>query len=148
VITTGVTLPLALPPLERYPWIDRGAYAWGYIADLAALAPLARYVDAPFACARVLVLGPGDYILAHHDPMPEVDVVPQELVLDLSPAPVPGAELYYRRRGAAFLAVPVVPGTLAVVERGPTITANHTYVSRRYPDARVVRLVARTKPRM
>jgi len=148
VITTGVTLSLALPPLERFPWIDRGAYAWGDVTDLAALAPLARYVDAEFACARVLVLGPGDYILAHHDPMPAGGGVPQELVLDLSPQPVLGAELYYRRRGAAVLAVPATPGTLAVVERGPTVTANHTYVSRRYPDARVVRLVARTKPRM
>ena len=148
MIISGVTLAIDLPPLERYPWIDRGAYAWGDVTNLAALAPLAGYVDSPFACARVLVLGPGDYILAHHDPMPAIDGLAQELVLDLSPAPVPGAELYYRRRGAAVLAVPVVPGTLAVVERGPTITANHTYVSRRYPDARVVRLVARTKPSM
>jgi hypothetical protein len=100
------------------------------------------------ACARVVVLGPGDYILAHHDPMPAVDGDPLELVLDLSPAPTPGAELYYRRRGSAFLAVPSAPGTLSVVERGPTVTANHAYVSRRHPDARVVRLLARTKTPM
>ena len=41
----GVTLPLPLPlpALARYPWIDRGSYAWADIADLAALCE--RYGD-------------------------------------------------------------------------------------------------------
>ena len=157
----GVTLPARLRtlalPRARYPWIDRGAYAWADVADpadLAALATLVAHVDPAdprreIACARVIVLEPGDYILAHHDPMPALapalgdDDAPLELVLDASPAPTPGAELYYRRRGAAFLAVPAVPGTLAIVERGPAVTANHAYVSKRHAGARVVRVVAR-----
>jgi hypothetical protein len=163
----GVTLPARLrtlaplPPaaLARYPWIDRGAYAWADLADpadLAALATLVAHVDPAdprreIACARVIVLEPGDYILAHHDPMPALapalgdsdDDAPLELVIDVSPAPTPGAELYYRRRGAAFLAVPAVPGTLAIVERGPAVTANHAYVSKRHAGARVVRVVVR-----
>lgn len=145
----GVSLELERPALQRYPRIDRGAYSWGEVTDLARLAPLLAHIDPDdprrqLACARVVVLGPGDYILAHHDPMPEAGESPLELVLDLSPAPTRGAELYYRRRGAAFLAVPATPGTLAIVERGPTVTANHTYVSKRYPDARVIRLMARS----
>ncbi len=151
-VASGVSLRLALPPLERYPWIDRGAYAWGEVTDLSVLAPLVARIDPAdprreLACARVLVLAAGDYILAHHDPMPDAGDSPLELVLDLSEAPTPGADLYYRRRGAAFLAVPASPGTLAIVERGPTVTAHHAYVSRRYPAARVVRLVARTRSR-
>lgn len=152
VLVSGVELRVALPPLERYPWIDRGAYSWGDVTDLAALAPLVAHVDPvdprrELACARVLVLEAGDYILAHHDPMPplpEAADAPLELVLDLSGAPTPGADLYYRRRGGAFFMVPSQPGALAIVERGPTVTAHHAYVSKRYPGARVVRLVART----
>ena len=145
----GVALRVELPQLQRFGWIDRGSYEWGDVTDLAPLAPLVARIDPAdprreLAGARVVVLGPGDYILAHHDPMPEAGESPLELVLDLSPAPVAGAELYFRRRGAAFLAVPATPGTLAIVERGPTVTANHTYVSKRYPQARVVRLIART----
>jgi hypothetical protein len=35
-----------------------------------------------------------------------------------------------------------VPGSLSVVERGPTVTCNHTYVSKLQPTAQVIRLVA------
>lgn len=155
-LVAGVSLPLAMPPLERYPWIDRGAYSFGDVIDLAALAPLVAHIDPgdprrELVCARVLVLEAGDYILAHHDPLPAIageGDAPLELVLDLSAEPTPGADLYYRRRGSAFFAVPAVPRTLAIVERGPTVTANHGYVSRRYPGARVVRLMARTRTSM
>jgi len=148
----GVSLPIELPALQRYPHIDRGAYSWTDVTDLARLAPLVAHIDPAdprreLVCARLVVLGPGDYILAHHDPMPEAGELPLELVLDLSSAPTPGADLYYRRRGAAYFSVPAIPNTLAIVERGPTVTANHTYVSKRYPSARVVRLIARTADR-
>jgi hypothetical protein len=144
-----VSLRVELPELQRFPWIDRGAYGWADI-DIGVAAPLLAHIDPEdprrvLACARIVVLGPGDYILAHHDPMPDAGESPLELVLDLSAAPTPGADLYYRRRGAAFLAVPATPGTLAIVERGPTVTANHTYVNKRYPAARVVRLIARSR---
>jgi hypothetical protein len=62
-------------------------------------------------------------------------------VLDLSPASVPGAELHYRQRGKVYVRFPSRPGALCVVERGPTVTCNHTYVSKRHADASVVRLI-------
>jgi hypothetical protein len=90
--------------------------------------------------SRVLRLHPGDYLLAHHDRLHDDN--PVEVTLDLSPASVPEAEVHYRRRGQTFFRFECVPGALAIVERGPTVTCNHTYVSRRYPDAQVIRLVA------
>ena len=89
--------------------------------------------------ARAIRLGAGDYLLAHHDP-PRADR-PVELVLDLSPRPVPGAELHYRRRGQVYFRFACTPGALAIVERGPTVTSNHTHVTKRDATASVVRLV-------
>ena len=43
--------------------------------------------------------------------------------------------------GTAFQ-VPSAPRSLAVVERGPTVTSHHTYVSKLAPAASVVRLIA------
>ena len=57
------------------------------------------------------------------------------------PPQCPGAEIHYRRRGQVYFRVPCVPNALAIVERGPTVTCNHTYVSKLHPDASVVRLV-------
>lgn len=42
---------------------------------------------------------------------------------------------------SVFLRMPCVPRTLALVERGPTVTRNHTYVSLRHAGAVAVRLV-------
>jgi hypothetical protein len=67
--------------------------------------------------------------------------VPIEVTIDLSPHLVDGAEIHYRRRGQVFFRVPSLPGSAAIVERGPTVTCNHTYVSKRHLDASVVRLV-------
>lgn len=89
--------------------------------------------------ARVLRFAPGDYLLAHADRVYEGN--PIELVVDLSEAAVPGAEVHYRRRGAVFFRVPSQPCSMAIVERGPTVTCNHTYVSKRNTSS-VVRLVA------
>jgi hypothetical protein len=54
---------------------------------------------------------------------------------------VAGAEVHYRHRGQVFFTFPSTPGALALVERGPTVMCNHTYVSQRTPDASVVRLI-------
>ena len=89
--------------------------------------------------ARLLRLLPGDYLLAHHDRILEGN--PVEVTADLSPASVPGAEVHYRRRGQVYFRFPCVPGSVAVVERGPTVTCNHTYVSKLHAGASVVRLV-------
>ncbi|MFN0247915.1 MAG: hypothetical protein ACKV2T_13585 [Kofleriaceae bacterium] len=89
--------------------------------------------------ARVLRFLPGDYLLAHADRV--YDGNPIEIVLDISESSTPGAEVHYRRRGAVFFRVPSAPCSLAIVERGPTVTSNHTYVSKRYASD-VLRLVA------
>ncbi len=131
----------------RFALLDRGSYDVVHSPAepelLGALAALAsQRTGRPLAVvdARVLRLVAGDYLLAHHDQV-HVDL-PIELVLDLSPAPVPGAAVHYRRRGQAFFVVPSAPGTLSIVERGPTVMCNHTYVSKRFSDACVIRLVA------
>ncbi len=138
---------LAATGYQRYALLDRGSYQFlgdpvvpYLLADLTALA-MARTgrVLAPSA-ARALWLGPGDYLLSRHDRVD--DDHPLELTLDLSPAPVPEAAVEYRRRDQLFFRVPQAPCSLALVERGPTVTANHTYVSQRHPDAAVIRLVA------
>jgi hypothetical protein len=133
----------------RYGLLDRGSYEvleWppdtGVCDGLAELArEHTQRPDLAIARARVLRFVPGDYLLAHHDAIPDAGSRPVEAVLDLSPVPRPGAELHYRRRGAVFFRVPVVPGSAAIVERGPTITCNHGYVSKAHAHAEVVRLV-------
>ncbi|MBA3501324.1 MAG: hypothetical protein H0T65_13180, partial [Deltaproteobacteria bacterium] len=120
---------------QRFTLLDRGSY--DFIDDIAvpALASLARFT---ITSARALRLVPGDYLFAHHDELH--DDLPLELVLDLSPAPVP-AEIHYRRRGSVFFRVPCAPRSLSIVERGPTVTRNHTYVSKRHAGAVVIRMV-------
>ena len=138
--------------LSRYALLDRGSYEVTTLpvkgtGDLLSIAfDLAVRVGAAQTGrtlrvdeARLLRLVPGDYLLAHHDRLH--DDAPVEVTLDLSPAPVPGAEIHYRRRGQVFFRVPCAPGSVVVVERGPTVTCNHAYVSRLHPGAEVVRLV-------
>ena len=88
---------------------------------------------------------PGDYLLGHHDRVH--DDHPLELILDLSPVAVPGAEVHYRRRGQLFFRAPSAPRSLALVERGPTVTRHHTYVSQRHAAASVLRLVVLLRDR-
>ncbi|HVK83588.1 MAG TPA: hypothetical protein VM513_05745 [Kofleriaceae bacterium] len=130
---------------SRYALLDRGSYDVA-IPDEPALCAiaieLARVATGRSLAvddARMLRLVPGDYLLAHHDRV--YDGFPVEVMLDLSPAPVPGAEVHYRRRGQAFFRAPCVPGSAAIVERGPTVTSNHTYVSKLHAGAVVVRLI-------
>jgi hypothetical protein len=128
---------------ERFGELDRGSYDIAPAEVPAALVQIAERVthrSLAVGDARVLRFAPGDYRLAHHDP--PFDGNPVEITLDLSEAPVPGAEVHYRRRGQVFFRFPSQPGAMAVVECGPTVTRNHTYVSRRQ-TASVVRLVAR-----
>lgn len=131
---------------RRYALIDRGSYDEQPGPDepklyeaLARIAGEATGRALQFAEARALRLGPGDYLLAHHDRIH--DDGPVELVLELSPASVAGAEVHYRRRGQVYFRFTPEPGALCVVERGPTVTCNHTYVSRRHAGAWSVRLV-------
>lgn len=130
----------------RYALLDRGSY--DVLASpaepelLAALTGIAAAVTGrslEVAEVRALRLGPGDYLLVRHDRVHEGR--PVELVLDLSPASVPDAEVHYRHRGQVFFTFPSTPGALALVERGPTVMSNHTYVSKRHAGASVVRLV-------
>ena len=135
-ITAEEAAAIRLEGWQRYALLDRGSY--DFIDDIAvpSLANLSRF--GTITSARALRLVPGDYLLAHHDQLH--DDLPLELVLDLSPAPVP-AEIHYRRRGSVFFRVPCAPRSLSIVERGPTVTRNHTYVSKRHAGAVVIRIV-------
>ena len=131
----------------RYGLVDRGSYDAGSLVldaaltkNIVDLANRATNRSLAIEDARVIRLCAGDYILAHHDRLSEGN--PVEVTLDVSPAPVPTAEVHYRRRGQVFLRFPCVPGTAAVVERGPTVTCNHTYVSKLHTTAEVIRVVA------
>jgi hypothetical protein len=130
----------------RYALLDRGSYdevkSPAEEELLGALAGIAAEITGrPLAVveARALRLGPGDYLLTRHDRVFEER--PVELVLDLSASRVPGVEVQYRHRGQVFFTFPSAPGALALVERGPTVMSNHTYVSRLHPVASVVRLM-------
>jgi hypothetical protein len=146
-VPDGVCARLAF---QRYALLDRGSYDFATPDEPALIAALTARAERTtgrrlaVAEARALRLQPGDYVLAHHDRLHAGH--PVELVLDLSAAPVPGAEVHYRRRGQVYFRVPAAPGTLAIVERGPTVTCNHTYVSKRHATA-VVRLIALLRDR-
>ena len=131
-------------PYVRYGLLDRASYescaGVAVPAAIVALAASATGRTLAVAESRVLRLRAGDYLLATHDRLHDDN--PVECVLDLSPRAAPGAEVHYRRRGQPFFRVPSAPGSLAIVERGPTVTCNHTYLSKLQPDALVVRLVA------
>jgi hypothetical protein len=131
---------------SRYTLLDRGSYDYARDIDepdltARAIAHASKITERTLKLveARALRLGPGDYVLAHHDRVYER--FPIEVAIDLSPAVVEGAEIHYRRRGQVYFRVPSAPGSAAIVERGPTVTCNHTYVSKRDPAASVVRLV-------
>jgi hypothetical protein len=131
----------------RYARIDRASYDALERVDepalLDALLTLAVSVtgrDLAVRSARAMRLCPGDYVLVRHDRVHEDR--PVEIVLDLSTERVAGADVHYRHRGQLFFTAPSAPGSLSIVERGPTILCNHTYVSRRPPASSVLRLVA------
>lgn len=130
----------------RYALLDRGSYdevRSPYEPELlAALTVIAGEITGrslDVVEAHALRLGPGDYVLLRHDRVHEGR--PVELVLDLSPASVAGADVHYRHRGQVFFTFASEPGALALVERGPTVMCNHTYVSKLHVGASVVRLM-------
>ena len=129
----------------RYALLDRGSYdvlanpAEPELLDvLCGIAVEVTGRSLSLVESRALRLGPGDYLLVRHDRV--FDDRPIELVLDLSVAPVPGAEVHWRHRGQVFFTMPSTPGALAIVERGPTVMCNHTYVSKLHAGASIVRL--------
>ncbi|AKV00600.1 hypothetical protein AKJ09_07263 [Labilithrix luteola] len=132
---------------ERYALVDRGSYDHVSSPPLAELLEALRGVASEITGrslavseARALRLLPGDYVLVRHDRV--YDDRPVELVLDLSAEVVPRAEVHYRHRGQVFFTAPSSPGSMSLVERGPTVMSNHTYVSKRFASASVVRLMA------
>lgn len=127
----------------RYALVDRASYAWADVAaDPRLGAIVERFCGEPRRCiaSRVVRLVPGDYILARHDPIRERGTI--EVVVDQSPAAVAGAEVQYRQHGQVLFRMPSEPGTAAVVPCGPTVTANHTYVSKLCTGAEVIRWIA------
>jgi len=134
----------------RHALLDRGSYDVALDPDepalagaLAGLAGKLTGRSLVLADARALRLGPGDYVLAHHDRSHDEPLV--ELMLDLSPASVPGADVHYRRHGRVVFQVVSRPGALSIVERGPETACHHAYISKRHLGACVVRLVLRLR---
>ncbi len=141
---------LALDRFQPYPNIDRGRYAFVDEPELPAL------TDAllALACARTELplhvvstravrLGPGDYLLSHHDVRDDVPSV--ELIADLSERAVAHAAVHYREDGRPFFIVRSSPLSVAMTARSPATAANHTYLSKRYADAAVLRLMLRLR---
>ena len=131
---------------QRYALVDRGSYEYverprepELVTLMQRAAERATGRTLTPVTSRLLRLLPGSYLLAHHDRIHDDN--PVEATLDLSRAPVPDAELHYRRSGQVFFRFECVPGALAIVERGVTITCNHCYISRLHVAASVVRLV-------
>ncbi|HEY5950710.1 MAG TPA: hypothetical protein VIV40_34700 [Kofleriaceae bacterium] len=136
----------------RYTLVDRGSYDVQVDADepelfalMIGAAQRATGRSLVVSESRVIRLVAGDYLLAHHDRI--YDDNPVEVTLDLSPVAVPDAEVHYRRRGQVFFRFECTPGALAIVERGATITCNHTYVSKLHRYAAVVRLIVLLRDR-
>jgi len=130
----------------RYALLDRGSYDHLDSPPIPDLVPIFEGVSSEVTgrtltvvSARVLRLLPGDYLLVRHDRVH--DDRPVELVLDLSPMSVPDAEVHWRHRGQVFFTMPSKPGTMTLVERGPTVMSNHTYITKRWTGTAVVRLV-------
>ena len=129
-------------PFRRFAQRDAACYDVADLAEVPHVARAAELLGRPLRVesARVVRLHPGDYALARHDAFAEgVD-----LVVDLSPHAVAGAELVWLRRGAPFFRMAALPGTAALVERGPTVVCYHGYVSKR-SEHPVIRLVARLR---
>lgn len=137
----------AITGYRRYDLLDRGSYdvaePTGAAIDRGVARMLAlagELTDRTLAAyeVRALRLTAGDYLLARHDRLH--DGRPLELTLDLSPFPVQ-AEIQYRRLGQVFFRMPCSPRSLAIVERTPAITCNHSYVSKLRLGVEIVRLV-------
>lgn len=143
---TAAELRARLDGFARYALLDRASYELlatprepELVEILTGIASEVTGRSLTSIGARVLRLLPGDYLLVRHDRVYEDR--PVELVLDLSPTATRGAEVHWRHRGQVYFTMPSSPGSLAIVERGPTVMCNHTYVSKRNTDAIVVRFM-------
>ena len=148
VLVANAVTPRGFDGYERYRLLDRGSYdfiesppAPELVATATALIEQQTGERRRCVESRVVRLVPGDYMLAHHDRMRDRGL---EVVFDLSPAPAP-AELHYRQHGQVFLRIPCVPGSAALIPRNPTVTANHTYLSKLH-TGQVVRWIALFMP--
>lgn len=144
VIVANAVTPRRFEGYQRYALLDRGSYE--VIAEpeapeliTRAVALIEQQTGDRRRCveSRVVRLLPGDYVLAHHDRIRDRGL---EVVFDLSPTAAP-AELHYRQRGQVFFRMPCVPGSAALIPRNPTVTSNHTYLSKLHPGE-VVRWIA------
>lgn len=146
-LAASIRLSLESFGYARYELLDRGSYEHVASPRLPELLEALRGVATEItgrslvvSGVRALRLSPGDYVLVRHDRV--YDDRPVEVVLDVSAEAVPRAEVHYRHRGQVFFTAPSAPGAMSLVERGPTVMSNHTYVSKRLAGASVVRLIA------
>jgi hypothetical protein len=126
IVPSGITA--RFEGFTRYALVDRGSYEWVDVPVDPRIGELvATHTGTRRRCvaSRVIRLVPGDFILARHDPRP----TGLEVVVDLSAAPC-AAEVHYRQHGQVFFRMPCEPGTAALVPRYPSVTSNHTYVSK------------------
>ena len=126
IVPSGITA--RFEGFARYALFDRASYDYLDVpADPRIAELVATHTGARRRCiaSRVIRLVPGDYVLARHDPSP----TGLEVVIDISPAPA-AAEVHYRQHGQVFFRVPCEPGTAALVPRNPSVTCNHTYLSK------------------
>ena len=139
---SAVTVPSGITArftgFTRYALVDRGSYEYVDVPVDPRIGELvATHTGTRRRCiaSRVIRLVPGDFILARHDTSP----TGLEVVVDISPAPC-AAEAHYRQHGQVFFRMPCEPGTAALVPRNPTVTSNHTYLSKLH-TAEVVRWI-------
>jgi len=128
--------PFDLAPRGRYAFLD-GARDAAFEGALVAVAETIVARRLRVARSRWTRLVHGDYALLRDDRDEDPSV---ELTLDVSERASGGAEICYCHRGRLVFAAPQIPGTLTVVERGPSIRRYERYLSRRVGDAEVVRL--------
>lgn len=144
---------LAGAGLQPFDLAHQGHYAfndtWTEPALFEGLAAIAEHIagaSLEITSARWIQMVRGDYALIRDDDAPPDRSL--ELTLDLSAAPaLGGGEVCYRHRGQLVFAVSPAPGSLALIERGPTIERYTRYLTHRAMEAVVVRLRLALRPR-
>ena len=153
VVIPNVISPAAAEPLRdavlsapftRFDLAPRGRYAFLDAAPNPALEGALLAIAEPIVERRLEVassrwsrLVHGDYALLRDD---RADKPSVELTLDISERASGGAEICYCHRGRLVFAAPQIPGSLTIVERGPSIRRYERYLSRHVGDAEIVRL--------